>query len=105
MDKITESLKKTAITLFEKLNELAKEGNKRKVIIKSKHGKKIVEFPMTLGIAGVVIAPILASIGLVAFFVAECTMQVEKHEEKETGEKHTEEKNADKKEVDEKKPE
>lgn len=78
---VKETIKVQGGKLFEKLNELAKEGNVRKVIIKNKHGKQIVEFPMTVGIAGAVIAPVLASIGLVVFFVAECTMEVHRIKE------------------------
>jgi hypothetical protein len=78
---VTETIKVHGEKLYEKLNEIAKEGNVRKIIIKNKHGKKIVEFPVTLGVAGVVIAPVLASIGLVAFFIAECSIEVHRTKE------------------------
>jgi hypothetical protein len=75
-EQVKETIKVKGGQLYKKLNELAKEGNVRKVVIRDKHGKKMVEFPMTLGIAGAVIAPVLASAGLIIFFVTECTVEV-----------------------------
>lgn len=78
----TETIKIQGAKLVEKLNELAREGNVRHVIVKDKHGKTLIQFPMLLGVAGVVISPVLASIGLVAFFLTECTLVVERAHEK-----------------------
>ena len=78
----TETIKIEGAKLVEKLNELAREGNIRHVLLKDKHDKTIMQFPMLLGVAGAVIAPVLASIGLIAFFLTECTLIVERRVEK-----------------------
>jgi hypothetical protein len=62
--------------LIEKVKELIKEGNVRKIIIKSKDGKVIAEFPLTIGVVGAVFAPVLAAVGAIAALVTECTITV-----------------------------
>jgi hypothetical protein len=66
--------------LLEKVKELIKEGNVRKIIIKDKNDKVLVEFPLTFGVVGAVIAPVLAAVGAIAALVAECSLTVEKEE-------------------------
>lgn len=62
--------------LIEKVKELIKEGNVRKIIIKSKEGKTMAEFPLTIGVVGALVAPILAAIGAIAALVTECSITV-----------------------------
>jgi hypothetical protein len=66
--------------LLEKVKELIKEGNVRRIIIKDKNDKVLIEFPLTFGVVGAVIAPVLAAVGAIAALVAECTLTVEKEE-------------------------
>ncbi len=66
--------------LMEKVKELIKKGNVRKITIKDKKGKEIVSFPLTVGVVGAVIAPVLAAIGALAALIGECTISVEKEE-------------------------
>lgn len=61
-----------------KVKELIKEGNIRRVAIKDKKGKVIVEFPLTVGVVGAVFAAPLAAIGAVAALVSDCTISVER---------------------------
>ena len=53
------------------------EGNARRIIIKQK-GKTIVEFPLTIGVVGAVIAPLLAAVGAIAAVATECTIEIER---------------------------
>jgi hypothetical protein len=64
--------------LVRKVKELIHEGNVRKIIIKDKTGKTMVEFPLTFGVVGVVLAPVLAAVGAIAALMAECTITVER---------------------------
>lgn len=64
--------------LLEKIKELIKEGNVRKITIKDKSGKDIVTFPLTVGVVGAVIAPVLAALGAIAALIGECTISVER---------------------------
>lgn len=68
--------------LLKKIKELIEEGNVRKITIQDKAGKEIMSFPLTFGVVGAVFAPILAAVGAVAALVTECTISVEREEEK-----------------------
>ena len=60
------------------MKELINEGNIRKISIKDKNGKAVAEFPLTFGVVGVVIAPVLAAIGAIAALMTECSITVER---------------------------
>ncbi len=64
--------------LLAKIKDLIHEGNIRRIIIKNKEGKTLIEFPMTLGVVGAVLAPTLAAVGAVAALIGEATVVVEK---------------------------
>jgi hypothetical protein len=64
--------------LLSKVKELIKEGNIRRILILDKNGKSFVEFPLTFGVVGAVISPVLAAIGAIAALVTECTIKVER---------------------------
>lgn len=73
-----ETFKVNGEDLVKKVKELVKEGNIRRITIKDKSGKSLVEFPLTIGVVGAVLAPILAAIGAIAALVSECTISVER---------------------------
>jgi len=75
---MTEEFKVKGEELLKKIQELIKEGNIRKITIKNKDGSEIMSFPLTLGVIGVVLAPILAAVGALAALVTECTISVER---------------------------
>ncbi|OGF99525.1 hypothetical protein A3D78_04265 [Candidatus Gottesmanbacteria bacterium RIFCSPHIGHO2_02_FULL_39_14] len=64
--------------LIKKIKELIREGNVRKISIKNKEGKTIMVLPLTLGVVGAAIAPVLAAVGAIAALVTECTITVER---------------------------
>ena len=64
--------------LISKIREIIHEGNIRRIIIKDKEGKTVLEIPMTFGVVGALIAPQLAVIGAIAALVTEATVVVEK---------------------------
>lgn len=74
----TEEFKVSGENIMKKIKELVKEGNIRKISVKSKEGKTIAEFPLTIGVIGTVILPVLAAIGTIIALVSECTISVEK---------------------------
>lgn len=73
--------------VIEKIKAIISEGNARRIILKGEDGKILVEFPLTLGIVGVALAPVLAAVGAIAALVAKLTLVVEKddddHDDKE----------------------
>ena len=69
--------------LVSTVKKLVKEGNIRRVTIKNKEGKTLIEIPLTFGVVGALFLPTLAALGAVAALVTECTIVVEKIEEED----------------------
>ena len=81
MEKTTkESFSISGEQLLNKIKELINEGNIRKISILDKSGKELMSFPLTVGVVGAVIAPVLAAIGALAALIGECTISVEREE-------------------------
>ncbi len=76
----TEEFRVNGEELLAKVKQLLHEGKIRRIIIKDKEGKIVMEIPMTLGVVGALIAPQLAAIGAIAALVTEATIVVEKAE-------------------------
>ena len=66
--------------LLARIKKLVHEGNIRRISIKNKEGKTVMEIPMTFGVVGALIAPQLAAIGAIAALLTEATVVVEKVE-------------------------
>lgn len=64
--------------LLKKVKELISEGNIRKITITDKAGKELMSFPLTVGVLGALVAPVLAAVGAVAALVGECSITVER---------------------------
>ncbi|MFZ3387158.1 MAG: DUF4342 domain-containing protein, partial [Candidatus Hydromicrobium sp.] len=47
--------------LLKKIKELIKEGNIRKITIKSEEGKTLIQIPLTLGVVGAILLPVWAA--------------------------------------------
>jgi len=71
----TEELQVMGEQLLSKVKELLHEGNVRRIIIKQE-GRTIMEFPLTIGVVGVVAAPILVAIGAISALIAQCSIEV-----------------------------
>lgn len=74
----TEEFKVNGEDLLKKVKSLIAEGNIRRIIIRNKDNKSIVELPLTVGVVGAVLAPPLAAVGAIAALVTECTIVVER---------------------------
>jgi hypothetical protein len=66
--------------LIAKIKQLFHEGNIRRIIIKDKDGKTVMEIPLTIGVVGALLAPTLAAVGAIAALLTEATVVVEKVE-------------------------
>jgi phage-related minor tail protein len=73
-----EKFKVKSEDLVDKIKQLIQEGNVRRISVKTKEGKSIIEIPLTVGVVGAIIAPILAAVGAIAALVAECTISVKR---------------------------
>jgi len=62
--------------LMRKIREIIHEGNVSRIIIKDNDGKVYIEIPVTLGVIGALIAPVLAAVGALAALAADFTIEV-----------------------------
>jgi hypothetical protein len=72
-----ESFKLEGSQVVDEIKKAIHEGNVRRVVIKHE-GRTVAEFPLTAGIVGALIAPVLAAIGAIAALLAECTVEIER---------------------------
>jgi hypothetical protein len=75
----TEQFKIDGDRLIAEFKRLISEGNVRKISIKQ-GDHTIVELPLTIGVAGAVLAPWLAAVGAIAALVTDCSIVVERVE-------------------------
>jgi hypothetical protein len=73
-----ESFRVSGDEILSKVKEIIKEGNARRIIIKNEKDEIIMEFPLTIGAIGVVLAPIFAAVGTLTALATHCTIIVEK---------------------------
>ena len=81
-----DTLKGEGDNVVEKLKELVHEGNVRRVVIQH-GGRTIAEFPLTAGIVGAVLAPMLAAVAASVALMKDCTIQVERNSTTEKADK------------------
>ena len=86
MTQATENMPKTeeyrvkGEQLIAKVRELAKEGSMRRIIIKTAEGHTILEIPLALGVAAMLLNPTLVAIAAIAALAADYTVIGERHE-------------------------
>jgi len=76
---VHEEFRITGEQVVKKVKELVHQGNIRRVIVKQDN-RTLMEIPLTIGVAGILLAPTLAALGALAALVTECTIVVEKTE-------------------------
>lgn len=76
----TEEFRVNGEELLGRVKQLVHEGDIRRIVIKNKEGRIVIEIPLTLGVVGTLIAPTLAAVGAVAALVTEATVVIEKAE-------------------------
>lgn len=69
--------------LLAKIEELIKEGNATRIIVKDDHGKTFLEIPVTVGVIGAMFAPIVTAVGALAGIAANYTVEVINKEDAE----------------------
>jgi Domain of unknown function (DUF4342) len=75
----TEQFKVEGDRLLAETKRLIKEGNVRRISIKQGE-HTVLELPLTMGVAGVLLAPWLAAVGAVAALVTDSSIEVERAE-------------------------
>jgi hypothetical protein len=76
-DSTWESFKAEGANALEKIKELIRKGNVRRVVIEHQ-GRTVAEFPVTAGVVGVILAPMVAAIGALVALLQDCTIHIER---------------------------
>ena len=74
----TEEFKISGEEVVRKVKELIRQGHIRRITIKNEDGKTLVEIPLTIGVVGAALAPVLAAVGAIAALLTKCTIAIEK---------------------------
>jgi hypothetical protein len=72
----TEEMQITGDKLLATIKDILHEGNVRHIVVKNAEGHTLVEFPVSVGVVGLLIAPILAAVAAIAVFAADFTIVV-----------------------------
>ena len=84
-----ESIKAEGTEVLERVKQVVHEGNVRRLRIKQ--GDRVVaEFPLTIGVVGALLAPVLAAIGALVALLTDCTIELERIEKDGNGPARTE---------------
>lgn len=67
--------------LLSKIKELIHQGNVTRIIVKNGEGKVYLEIPVTVGVIGALVVPVLAAVGALAALAANFTIEVVRREE------------------------
>ena len=74
-----QTIETTGDQLLKTVKEVIEAGNVRRIRIKQK-GSVVAEFPLTVGVVGVLLAPVFVAVGALAAVLTECTIEVERVE-------------------------
>ena len=76
-----EEVRVTGGEILNKFKEVLHAGNVRRIILKDERGKTFMEVPLTVGVVGAIVAPLLAAVGAIAALVSNLTIIVERVED------------------------
>lgn len=77
----TEELVVDGEKLVSTIKELVHQGNIRRITVKNRDGKELIELPLSIGVVGMLLLPTLAALGAIAALVTECTIVIERVED------------------------
>jgi hypothetical protein len=73
-----EEFKVSGDKLKDRLKELIREGNVRRIILKNPTGRVLLDMPLNAGLVGVALLPFWAAVAAVAVLATEYTVQIER---------------------------
>ncbi len=62
--------------LVKKIKQIVKEGNAKRIILKDDKGNVLMEIPVTIGVIGTLLLPVLAAVGALAAMVGWVTVEL-----------------------------
>jgi hypothetical protein len=76
-----ESIQSESDHIVKKIEDVIAERNVRKIEI-IHDGQIIAQFPLTIGVIGAVLAPVLAAVGAIVAVLSDCKIEIERVGEK-----------------------
>ena len=73
-----EEFKVSGENLKQKLKDLIREGNVRRVIVRNPQGRQLLDMPLAAGLVGAALLPFWAAIGAIAALATDYTIAVER---------------------------
>jgi hypothetical protein len=73
-----EEFKVSGDKLKDRLKELIREGNVRRIVLKNPAGRVLLDMPLSAGIVGVALVPFWAAVAAVAVLATEYTVGIER---------------------------
>ena len=64
--------------LVQRVKELVREGNVRRIKVKNDEGRTLLEIPLTVGVVGVALIPVWVALGAIAALAADYTLEIER---------------------------
>ena len=74
----TEEFKLDGGQVLDKVKALIREGNIRRIVLKNDDGHTLMEVPLTVGLIGAALLPVLAAVGALAAVATRMTLVVER---------------------------
>lgn len=65
--------------LLAKVREIIHQGNARRIIVINEEGHSLIEIPLTAGVIGAIVAPVLVAVGAIAALAQNYTLLIEAH--------------------------
>ena len=75
---VTEEFSVAANDVLKRVEELIHEGNVTRIIVKDESGRQLIEIPVTVSFVGVLLAPWMAALGVIAAIATRCTIVIER---------------------------
>jgi hypothetical protein len=79
-----ETIKVEGGQLIDQIKRLVHQGNVRRILIKQED-RTVAEFPLTIGVIGIVLAPMFAAVGALAALLTDCTIEAERFDDAPVG--------------------
>jgi hypothetical protein len=73
-----EEFKVSGDKLKERLKEIIREGNVRRIILRNPQGRQLLDMPLSAGLVGVALLPFWAAVGASAALATDYTIVVER---------------------------
>jgi hypothetical protein len=74
---VWETIRLQGSELLDKLKQIIHEGNARRIVVKQEN-RTVAEFPLTAGVVGALVAPVLAAVGALVALLKDCSLEVER---------------------------